>query len=274
MLSKKTYLLFIAVLMVLLVSGCKTIVSDVKRGFSDIRQGFSAGLAESQADAAYESADYAKAFPLYLEAAQAGKSYSQFMVGTMYMDGEGTGMDEGAGIQWIQTAAGNGYPPAMYSVGLFNLFGFGVKQDVAAAASHFEKAAEQEHGLSMLAIGTMNAVGLGVERNPREAIRWFRMAKAQGFLIEDELLANPEQVFKIVFKNQAPQQIALSNVSKKEQLRQIQQQLDELGYKPGPIDGLMGSSTRAAIRSFQKEAGLPVNGQITEQTIYVLNLTF
>ena len=183
-------------------------------------------------------------------------------------------MAEGAGIKWIQTAAGNGYPPAIYSVGLFNLFGFGVKQDPAAAASHFEKAAKKEHGLSMLAIGTMNAVGLGVKRNPREAVRWFRMAKAQGFLIEDELLAHPEQVFEIVFKNHPPQQVALSNVSKKEQLRQIQRQLDELGYKPGPIDGLMGASTRTAIRSFQGEAGLPVNGQVTRKTIQVLNLTF
>lgn len=104
-------------------------------------------------------------------------------------------------------------------MGLFNLFGVGVTQNMAAAARHFEKVDKQEHGLSMLAIGGMNAVGLGVKRNSYEAVRWLRMAKAQGFLLEDELLANPEQVFKIVFNHQAPEQIALSTVSKKEQLQ-------------------------------------------------------
>lgn len=40
----------------------------------------------------------------------------------------------------------------------------------------------------------------------------------------------------------------------------IQEELTDKGYRPGPIDGVMGSQTRAAIRAYQRDAGLPVDG--------------
>jgi len=42
------------------------------------------------------------------------------------------------------------------------------------------------------------------------------------------------------------------------QIRDAQQRLDALGYWPGPIDGFMGPKTRAAIRAFQEQNGLPM----------------
>jgi protocatechuate 3,4-dioxygenase beta subunit len=41
----------------------------------------------------------------------------------------------------------------------------------------------------------------------------------------------------------------------------VQQQLTNLGYDPGPVDGLIGPMTRNAIRGFQEDQKLPVNGQ-------------
>lgn len=41
---------------------------------------------------------------------------------------------------------------------------------------------------------------------------------------------------------------------------QVQQRLAELGYRPGPIDGLNGPATRAAVRAFQAANGLFVDG--------------
>jgi hypothetical protein len=43
----------------------------------------------------------------------------------------------------------------------------------------------------------------------------------------------------------------------------VQQLLSELGYNPGPLDGIPGPRTRAAIESFQQSLGLPVTGQVT-----------
>jgi hypothetical protein len=55
-------------------------------------------------------------------------------------------------------------------------------------------------------------------------------------------------------------EVALDN----EVVTYVQGRLAELGYEPGPVDGLIGRKTRGAVRRYQTEAGLPVNGKITE----------
>ena len=52
-----------------------------------------------------------------------------------------------------------------------------------------------------------------------------------------------------------------------EQTRQIQLGLKRQGYDPGPIDGLMGRRTANAIRAFQRDHGLAVNG-MPSRTVY------
>ncbi len=47
-------------------------------------------------------------------------------------------------------------------------------------------------------------------------------------------------------------------------IRTIQRQIVDLGYKPGPIDGVIGSRTRSAIRCFEESAGIEKTGAITE----------
>lgn len=43
-------------------------------------------------------------------------------------------------------------------------------------------------------------------------------------------------------------------------VRSVQVELERLGYAPGPIDGLMGTRTRNAIRAFEEDAGRLVAG--------------
>ena len=46
-------------------------------------------------------------------------------------------------------------------------------------------------------------------------------------------------------------------------VRNIQAGLQRLGYDPGPADGHSGPQTEAAIRRFQQDNGLPIDGQPT-----------
>ncbi len=55
--------------------------------------------------------------------------------------------------------------------------------------------------------------------------------------------------------------------------RLIQDALLKSGHDPGPIDGIIGRQTNAALRSFQKEKGLPVGG-LTYGTIRSLGIKF
>jgi peptidoglycan hydrolase-like protein with peptidoglycan-binding domain len=48
-------------------------------------------------------------------------------------------------------------------------------------------------------------------------------------------------------------------------VRNIQAGLQRLGYDPGPADGRFGPQTESAIRRFQQDNGMPVDGQPTAQ---------
>ena len=48
--------------------------------------------------------------------------------------------------------------------------------------------------------------------------------------------------------------------------KNVQEALQAKGYNPGPIDGVHGARTSAAIRDFQKAEGLTVTGQIDGET--------
>lgn len=50
-------------------------------------------------------------------------------------------------------------------------------------------------------------------------------------------------------------------------VRTVQERLTERGYDPGPLDGMMGRGTRAAIGMFQEDEGLAVTGEIDAPTL-------
>jgi PBP1b-binding outer membrane lipoprotein LpoB len=55
------------------------------------------------------------------------------------------------------------------------------------------------------------------------------------------------------------------------EVRKIQQALLDAGFNPGPVDGLIGQKTMAALESFQKQKGLAV-GHITKETLQALGI--
>jgi Putative peptidoglycan binding domain len=50
----------------------------------------------------------------------------------------------------------------------------------------------------------------------------------------------------------------------------VQGSLARRGYYDGPVDGVVGSGTRSAIREFQRDNGLPVTGHIDSQLVQAL----
>lgn len=53
-------------------------------------------------------------------------------------------------------------------------------------------------------------------------------------------------------------------------VRWAQAKLSEAGINPGPVDGVMGNRTHAAIRIYQEKQGLPVTGELDEPTMQAL----
>jgi hypothetical protein len=50
----------------------------------------------------------------------------------------------------------------------------------------------------------------------------------------------------------------------------VQSALADRGYYDGPIDGIIGSGTRRAVRAFQRDNGLPVTGRIDRRLLNAL----
>ncbi len=50
----------------------------------------------------------------------------------------------------------------------------------------------------------------------------------------------------------------------------VQQDLAQQGYYTGPVDGIVGPMTRAAIRAYQRDNGLPVTGAINNNLMNAL----
>jgi hypothetical protein len=53
---------------------------------------------------------------------------------------------------------------------------------------------------------------------------------------------------------------------------QVQRRLASAGYYSGPIDGVVGSRTRRAIRAFERSHGLPVDGAIHRRLLATMGL--
>jgi peptidoglycan hydrolase-like protein with peptidoglycan-binding domain len=58
-----------------------------------------------------------------------------------------------------------------------------------------------------------------------------------------------------------------------EQVKNLQKALQDKGVDPGPIDGIMGPKTQAALRSYQKDQKLPETGRIDNQTLEKLGVS-
>ncbi|MBI4526843.1 MAG: peptidoglycan-binding protein [Deltaproteobacteria bacterium] len=58
----------------------------------------------------------------------------------------------------------------------------------------------------------------------------------------------------------------------KEDVKKAQQALKEKGHDPGPVDGIIGPRTQAALKAFQQAQGLNASGQLNDETKQALGL--
>ena len=63
-----------------------------------------------------------------------------------------------------------------------------------------------------------------------------------------------------------PAQPTTPAVTPSASVKQLQQELGQLNYYEGPVDGLMGPQTIAAIKDLQRQAGLPQTGTMNAAT--------
>jgi len=102
--------------------------------------------------------------------------------------------------------------------------------------------------------------------------------KNQISLLETQVQTKDEEINSLkdsLNRAQEEKMIEGQNINKKNisprvkdrpNLKQIQTSLKNAGYNPGAIDGRMGTQTKEAIRSFQKDSGLHIDGKVGKKT--------
>lgn len=105
------------------------------------------------------------------------------------------------------------------------------------------------------------------------SVRAFQQAKgleATGAVDRDTwqaLSAEPEVVSPVTVKEDK----VLSRGSRGSDVQMLQQRLTAKGYRPGPVDGILGSRTLSALHEFQIAQGLETSNQVNQQTWTALN---
>jgi hypothetical protein len=71
-----------------------------------------------------------------------------------------------------------------------------------------------------------------------------------------------------------PKKSTVTNgLASSEQVKSAQQTLQSKGMDPGPVDGIMGPRTKAALRGYQKDQNLPQTGLLDDQTLAKLGVS-
>lgn len=128
--------------------------------------------------------------------------------------------------------------------------------------------------LSIIAIFLLSGCATGRKKNDLE----MQGLKNQISLLETQVQSKDEEINSLkdaLNKAQEEKSVEAQNINKKNvvsmvkdrpNLKQIQTALKNAGYNPGTIDGRLGSQTKEAIKSFQKDNGLHVDGRVGKKT--------
>ncbi len=186
------------------------------------------------------------------------RAVGQYGLGVKYATGDGVPQDYARAVEWFREAAAAGDVGGQYNLGGLYANGKGVPQDYAKAAQWYHKASEQGDGGAQYRLGVLYTEGRGVPQDYAKAIKWLRLAipRRFGIVSTGKVLDVPALVAWT-----APIKLDAETV------RFLQQRLVSVGCDPGPADGILGTRTRAAIECFQKQAGLPVAGEVTKELL-------
>jgi len=224
--------------------------------------------------------DPAKAIKFYESASALGNPGAMYSLGLVYARGLGVEKDIKKAIEWFDKAADHGLTRAMYSLGVLYAGGRAVEEDAAKAVQYFRRAADSGHGPAMNKMGMAYVSGSGVEtKDFKIAVEWYRRAAEQKHLpamynlgvMASRGWGTPKNMREAAMWFRRGARAGYGRALQKlEETAEVQQMLTELGYDPGPVDGVMGGKTKDAITAFEKKRGLKPTGEPSQPLVKAL----
>jgi TPR repeat protein len=245
--------------------------------------------------------NYERAAFWFRLAAEKGIANAAYNLGVLNQQGLGQEQDIQQALDWYRRAALAGHPEAQYNLGISYIEGVGTRYNPSMAAAFFEKAAFAGIVEAAYNLGLILENGLLGEVRTEDAMIWYRAAaengnlealqalqslaqrenipmEEAGFLENGESLANYTNPLlseiepaagegRTLFED-AMGDVSLGTLIPTEDqilVAQIQEQLRKARLYNGPQDGIVGAGTVKAIRTYQRQNNLPVDGQATPE---------
>jgi TPR repeat protein len=206
-------------------------------------------------------------------AAKLGDARAQFLIGSAYYGGIGVVQNYAVAAAYLSDAAEQDHAQAQYLLGEAYSNGRGVAQDAAWAARWYGKAAAQGMAQAQYAYGVAQAAGLGLPENLSAGYVWLRLAARGGQTEAATLVERLAPRLNEAERAAAEKQIAAFRPHREHayggaaSLTFLQHALNRRGFDAGPVDGIAGARTRAAIERYQRAEGLPADGQVTQDLL-------
>ncbi|HGN1707852.1 TPA: tetratricopeptide repeat protein [Providencia rettgeri] len=115
--------------------------------------------------------------------AKDGKPFPQFMLGVLYLNGNGVSKDANLGVEYLKKSAEQGWKGSLELLCYLYVFGDAdnnVEKDFVEAKKWCEIAASKDIANAYYNLGVMHNNGLGVEKNKSKAKAWFGQACNNG----------------------------------------------------------------------------------------------
>jgi len=226
---------------------------------------------------------------------------AQYRLAKLYESGTGIAKDMVTARELIERAAAGGNRIAMHDLGNYHAYGQGgLDQDMGAALDWFTKAAERGVVDSQFNVAFLREGNEGVPADLETALFWYHVAARQGdqgapdrikvlgeqvdLTAMTDIRARAERfnpkpvdeaangIFRDVPWSKKPSVQPRTTSAEIVQIRDAQTLLGSLGYDVGTADGVVGSKTRKAVKSFEAVNGMPETGRITEELIQKLEI--
>ena len=231
-------------------------------------------------------------------AAAKGLAPAQYRLAALYELGRGVGRDFSKARDLYERAASQGHVKAMHNLGVLLAGGANQSPEYGQAVAWFEAAAI--HGLpdSQFNLAVFYERGAGIEPNPVKASFWYgvlaqdgdedaknRFKSLQAKLTPKERERVAQQIAGFVPKEVevAKNQVVMrtewapgADVAEANEpigpndIMDAQRLLSLLGYPVGKADGVFSEKTANAVRIFQLQNGMPVNGMLNTQVLSAL----
>ncbi len=198
-----------------------------------------------------------------------GEPRAKYMIGLAYYSGTGVERDYAHAVKILTAAATQGHAKAQLLLGRAFANGRGVAKNRAWAARWYGKDAAQGLREAQFTYGVVRASGLGLPKDKPRGYAWLLLATRAGHKKAGEVAAalekklTPERLAKATARADKFKPATDPAFADAATVMYLQQALNGLGFEAGPVDGMLGKRSRAAISSYQKRHELPISGKLT-----------